>query len=140
MSKAAVAVAVQDSGIGIPPGFREKLFQPFQQASVRSTREFGGLGLGLAIVRQIVEMHHGTVTMESEGEGKGSTFIVPLDALQRSTQTVRARIALALLTIQRMVLWKNHAQSIPTNARHDADDQRRPCGLCCFPAPAVSLR
>jgi len=71
-------VAVQDSGIGIPVDFQERVFAPFQQVKLKSTPQIGGLGLGLAIVRQIVEMHGGTVTLESEGEGKGSTFTVQL--------------------------------------------------------------
>jgi PAS domain S-box-containing protein len=76
--QSSATVEVRDSGIGIPPAFRDKIFQPFQQVSVRPSGESGGLGLGLAIVRQIVALHHGTVTIESEGEGKGSTFIVRL--------------------------------------------------------------
>jgi signal transduction histidine kinase len=75
--KAAI-VAVQDSGIGIPPAFQSKVFEPFQQVRLKSTPQIGGLGLGLAIVHQIIELHGGTVTLNSEGEGKGSTFTVQL--------------------------------------------------------------
>ena len=71
-------VAVQDSGIGIPPAFQSRVFEPFQQVRLKSTPQIGGLGLGLAIVHQIVELHGGKVTLESEGEGKGSTFTVRL--------------------------------------------------------------
>jgi PAS domain S-box-containing protein len=74
----AATVIVQDSGIGIPPAFGMKVFEPFQQVNLKSNSEIGGLGLGLAIVRQIVELHGGTVTVESEGEGKGSRFTVHL--------------------------------------------------------------
>jgi PAS domain S-box-containing protein len=71
-------VTVQDSGIGIPPAFHTKVFEPFQQVRLKSTPQIGGLGLGLAIVHQIIELHGGAVTLESEGEGKGSTFTVQL--------------------------------------------------------------
>jgi signal transduction histidine kinase len=71
-------VAVQDSGIGIPAAFQSKVFEPFQQVRLKSTPQIGGLGLGLAIVHQIIELHGGTVTLASEGEGKGSTFTVQL--------------------------------------------------------------
>jgi signal transduction histidine kinase len=71
-------VVVQDSGIGIPAAFQSKVFEPFEQVRLKSTPQIGGLGLGLAIVRQIVELHRGTVTLDSEGEGKGSTFTVQL--------------------------------------------------------------
>ena len=71
-------VVVQDSGIGIPADFQSKVFDPFEQVRLKSTPQIGGLGLGLAIVRQIVELHRGTVTLDSEGEGKGSTFTVQL--------------------------------------------------------------
>ena len=71
-------VAVRDSGIGVPAAFTSKVFEPFQQVRLKSTPQIGGLGLGLAIVHQIIELHAGTVTLESEGEGKGSTFTVQL--------------------------------------------------------------
>jgi PAS domain S-box-containing protein len=71
-------VVVQDSGIGIPAAFQSRVFEPFEQVRLKSTPQIGGLGLGLAIVRQIVELHGGTVALESEGEGKGSTFTVVL--------------------------------------------------------------
>jgi signal transduction histidine kinase len=74
----STTVIVQDSGVGIPPDFQERVFEPFQQIKLKSTPQIGGLGLGLAIVRQIVEMHGGAVTLASEGEGKGSTFTVQL--------------------------------------------------------------
>ena len=77
-SQKAATVVVQDSGIGIPAAFQSKVFEPFEQVRLKSTPQIGGLGLGLAIVRQIVELHGGTVTLESEGEGKGSTFTVVL--------------------------------------------------------------
>ncbi len=69
---------VCDTGKGITPGFLPYVFDYFRQADSATTRQFGGLGLGLAIVRQIVELHGGTVQAESPGEGCGTTFTVLL--------------------------------------------------------------
>ncbi len=73
-----VEIAVSDTGQGFPPSFRPYMFERFQQADSTTTRTHGGLGLGLAIVRHIVELHGGTVHAESPGEGKGATFTVKL--------------------------------------------------------------
>jgi signal transduction histidine kinase len=64
---------VSDSGIGIPKDQQERIFGAFSQVAGQSTRKFGGTGLGLTITRRLVEMMHGTVTVESE-PGRGSTF------------------------------------------------------------------
>jgi PAS domain S-box-containing protein len=73
-----VEIAVSDTGQGIPAEFLPYLFERFQQAETGSARRYGGLGLGLAIVRHIVELHGGTVYAESPGEGQGATFTVKL--------------------------------------------------------------
>ena len=69
-----VEIAISDTGAGIEPRFLPYVFDRFRQADSSSTRNFGGLGLGLAIVRHLVEMHGGSVSASSPGEGKGSTF------------------------------------------------------------------
>ncbi len=74
----AVRVEVADSGVGIPPDFLPHVFERFRQADQSSTRRHGGLGLGLAIVRHLVEAHGGIVSVESPGAGKGATFAVSL--------------------------------------------------------------
>ena len=73
-----VEVIVSDTGIGFPSTFKPHVFERFRQAEGGTTRLHGGLGLGLAIARHIVEMHGGTINGESAGEGKGATFSVRL--------------------------------------------------------------
>ena len=77
-------IQVSDTGKGIPPDFLSYVFDYFRQADSTTTRTFGGLGLGLAIVRKVVEMHGGKVQAESPGEGSGATFTVELPLLVRS--------------------------------------------------------
>lgn len=74
----SVQIQVSDTGKGIAPEFLPRVFDYFRQADSSITRKFGGLGLGLAIVRHLVELHGGTVKADSQGEGKGATFSVTL--------------------------------------------------------------
>jgi PAS domain S-box-containing protein len=74
----SVEIVVADTGIGFPKAFAQHAFERFRQAESGSARLHGGLGLGLAIARHIVEMHGGTIEAESPGEGKGATFTVKL--------------------------------------------------------------
>jgi len=73
-------IAVSDTGVGIDPAFVPFLFDRFRQGESGTRRRFGGLGLGLAIVRDLVQLHGGTITAESAGAGKGATFRVLLRA------------------------------------------------------------
>jgi signal transduction histidine kinase len=73
-----VVIRVEDTGSGIPEAFLPYVFDRFRQADSSPTRAKGGLGLGLAIVRHLVELHGGSVYAESDGEGKGATFGVSL--------------------------------------------------------------
>lgn len=74
----SMEISVSDSGQGIDPSFLPFVFERFRQADASTTRRHGGLGLGLSIVKSLVEMHQGTVEAQSPGEGQGSTFIVYL--------------------------------------------------------------
>ena len=76
-----VEVTVSDTGIGIPPGERSRVFDAFYQVDSGSTREYGGTGLGLSIVKRIVEAHGGTVTVTSN-EPTGTVFVVTLPSAQ----------------------------------------------------------
>ena len=73
-----VELVISDTGQGIDPELLPHVFDRFRQSDSSSTRRHGGLGLGLAIVRQLVELHGGTVTAESQGTGEGTTFRVRL--------------------------------------------------------------
>jgi PAS domain S-box-containing protein len=73
-----VEIIVSDTGVGISPEFLPHIFERFRQADSGTTRERGGLGLGLSIARQLVEMHGGTIVASSAGAGHGSTFRVSL--------------------------------------------------------------
>jgi PAS domain S-box-containing protein len=75
---AGVQIVVSDTGAGIKPEFLPRIFDRFQQADLSVTRRFGGLGLGLAIVRHLVELHGGSVEAASPGEGRGATFAILL--------------------------------------------------------------
>ena len=76
---------MSDDGQGIDPAFLPHIFERFRQADSRFSREHGGLGLGLAIVRDLVELHGGTVSAESAGAGNGATFMVRLPPMTGGT-------------------------------------------------------
>jgi CheY-like chemotaxis protein len=84
-------ITVSDSGAGIPAEFLPQLFDRFRQADTSMARRFGGLGLGLTIVKQLVELHGGNVSAHSEGEGRGAMFVVklPLDVAQNGLERAR---------------------------------------------------
>ncbi|MCA1566772.1 MAG: response regulator [Acidobacteria bacterium] len=81
-----IKLAVSDTGKGIAADFLPHVFDRFRQADSTTTRNYGGLGLGLAIVRHLVELHGGTVNAESPGEGRGATFSATFPLLAVSTE------------------------------------------------------
>ncbi|MGV3742740.1 MAG: PAS domain-containing protein, partial [Burkholderiaceae bacterium] len=84
-----VILGVVDDGIGIAPGLQRQIFELFAQAERTSDRSQGGLGIGLALVRSLVELHGGTVSCESRGVGKGSSFFIRLPRLVRQEQSAK---------------------------------------------------
>ncbi|MGH7311873.1 MAG: ATP-binding protein, partial [Candidatus Rokuibacteriota bacterium] len=79
--QATVGLAVRDTGQGVEPELLSDIFDRFRQADSTSTRAYGGLGLGLAIVRHLVDLHGGAVRAHSEGRGQGATFTVELPVM-----------------------------------------------------------
>jgi CheY-like chemotaxis protein/anti-sigma regulatory factor (Ser/Thr protein kinase) len=79
-AESEVEIAVRDTGKGVSPDFLPHVFDRFRQADTSSTRHHGGLGLGLSVVRHLVEQHGGRVRAESPGENRGATFTVSLPA------------------------------------------------------------
>jgi PAS domain S-box-containing protein len=96
-----VEISVGDTGIGIRPEFLPYVFERFRQADSSTSRRHGGLGLGLAIAKQIVELHGGSISAESRGEGQGSTFHVslPISIINRPTE-VEAEIVNTVQTAE----------------------------------------
>jgi PAS domain S-box-containing protein len=73
-----VRIQIRDTGIGIAPDVMPRVFDAFEQGDANVTRQFGGMGLGLAISKTLTEMHHGTISVESAGQDRGSTFTLEL--------------------------------------------------------------
>jgi PAS domain S-box-containing protein len=89
-SGAQAELVISDNGAGINQDFLPHVFEHFRQADSTSTRKHGGLGLGLAIVRRLIELHGGTVKAKSAGEGHGATFRICLPLLRRTTSAKRS--------------------------------------------------
>jgi signal transduction histidine kinase len=103
----AAQVEVADTGVGISPEFLPQVFDPFRQADGLMTRQHGGLGLGLAIVRKLAEMHGGSVRCESKGIGHGSRFIftmptaaTPVDEIPLATGVIEFNIPDPVLIVE----------------------------------------
>ena len=82
-----IEITIADTGMGIAPEFLPFMFERFRQADATTTRRHGGLGLGLSIVKQLVDLHGGTVMAKSAGDGQGSTFVVHLPLSVMLAQT-----------------------------------------------------
>ena len=93
-----VQITVRDTGVGIRPEFITHVFERFRQADASTTRRHGGLGLGLSIVKHLIEQHGGTVRAESAGEGQGASFTVELPAAAPATSPARSARAMMIKT------------------------------------------
>lgn len=90
-SPSDVRVTIRDNGEGISPEFLPFVFDRFRQGDNSTTRKHGGLGIGLSVVRHIVELHGGTVEAMSEGKGRGATFLIVLPAAPANSDTPRGK-------------------------------------------------
>ncbi|MEB3181936.1 MAG: ATP-binding protein [Nostocaceae cyanobacterium] len=88
-----VQITVSDTGIGIDPDFLPKVFDRFRQADSTTTRSHSGLGLGLAIVSHLVELHGGNITAYSAGKGQGATFTVQLPLIRKSSEKLNPKLS-----------------------------------------------
>ena len=97
-----LAVEVRDTGIGIEPDVLPRIFDAFEQTGRRITRKFGGLGLGLAVSRAIVDLHGGRLTAASEGPGRGAAFTVrlPLGGIQEELDETGAWFPRARMSVE----------------------------------------
>ena len=77
-------IEITDNGIGIDPDLMPRIFDAFEQGGRVVTSRYGGLGLGLAISKRVVDLHHGTIEARSDGPGRGATFTVTLNAMETS--------------------------------------------------------
>jgi signal transduction histidine kinase len=91
-----VEIRVQDTGIGIPADLQPMIFDMFTQLNHQTGRPQSGLGIGLALVRKLLEMHGGSVTAFSEGNGQGSEFLITLPVITNETNAANGRAAAAL--------------------------------------------
>lgn len=125
-----MTVEVEDTGIGIDPAQVERVFDAFEQGDRQITRQFGGIGLGLAISKAIAESHHGTLTAASPGLGRGSTFrlTLPFDGCEEDENSLPSAIGAAPARIsptsagvtnrpQRILLVEDHADTAAILAR-----------------------
>ena len=116
----AVEISVRDTGIGLAPEVREQVFEPFFQGKRSIDRAEGGLGIGLALVKNIVELHGGSVHAHSEGRGLGSEFVVRLplrSAAMTSGPSEPAPAAMPGVARQRVLLVDDNADGADTLGR-----------------------
>jgi signal transduction histidine kinase len=119
----AVVIEVRDSGAGMAPEVLTRVFEPFVQADRSLERSRGGLGIGLTLVKKIVELHQGQVSAQSDGLGRGSVFAIRLPARAGAEAAVAAAAAPAPFACSRCASWWWTTTSTP----------RRAWRCCCRP-------
>ena len=104
---------ISDTGIGIEPERAARIFEPFHQGERSITRRFGGLGLGLTISKTLVDLHGGTIGVESAGKDQGTTFRVFLDALHKPVKAARKKVSKSVTAPRslRLLLVDDHADT-----------------------------
>ncbi len=107
-------VLVKDTGAGVEPELVPRLFRPFEQGSRSVTRRFGGLGLGLAISKEIVDAHGGTLSVRSDGQGRGATFTVELRTASARLPASARGPGAAPLGGGRLLLVEDHVDTATT--------------------------
>lgn len=113
----AAVLRVTDSGIGIDPALLPKLFEPFMQAEVPLARSGGGLGLGLTLVKGLVELHGGSVSASSAGKGQGAEFVVRLPRADEVARAARAATPASAFPARRRVLVIEDAADVAAAMR-----------------------
>ncbi|HEX8202373.1 MAG TPA: response regulator [Isosphaeraceae bacterium] len=114
-----LVIEVSDTGIGIAPEALPRIFNTFEQGGAAITRQFGGLGLGLAISRSVVELHHGTLSASSPGPGRGATFTLGLTTLSETAAALSgpSRPATPTRRALRVLLVEDHADTLQVMSR-----------------------
>ena len=107
-SKKRAAIRVVDTGVGIEPAMVLRLFQPFMQADATLDRSMGGLGLGLALVKGLVEMHGGGVRAHSDGPGKGAEFVVELPLEEAAAVAAGTEPARSARRVRRVLIIEDN--------------------------------
>jgi signal transduction histidine kinase len=119
----SILIEVQDTGIGIDPAILPGIFDPFEQGGRDVTRSYGGLGLGLSITRNLVEMHGGRITAFSDGKGRGAKFVIELPthaaeaATGQPTQVAKESVAQESVRPVRVLLVEDHQDTCRMMAR-----------------------
>ncbi len=119
-----IEITISDTGQGISPDFLLHVFERFRQSDSSSTRRHGGLGLGLSIVRQLVELHGGTVMADSPGEGEGTTFKVVLPMLSVHQELSDQEMARTLIGSRTPIDWQPSLAHLRVLVVDDEPDAR----------------
>jgi PAS domain S-box-containing protein len=117
-----INIVVSDTGMGINQDFLPFVFDRFRQADAKTTRAHGGLGLGLAIVRHLVELHGGEVRAESEGEGRGAKFTVSLPRMPVFRRESHDRLQPAANEFLRQIEWPDRLHGVRVLVIDDEPD------------------
>jgi PAS domain S-box-containing protein len=111
VADAEVSITVSDNGVGIPAPMLERVFDMFVQIDSARDQVQGGLGIGLTLVRQLVELHSGTIAAYSDGENRGSRFVVTLPIANPEPSAARTDVAVTASTARRILIADDNADA-----------------------------